>query len=241
MTLMNSIRMALRRVGIESYRATPMTMFELRLPRLLAEHHIKTVFDVGANDGGFATQLIRGGFKGEIVSFEPLPDAWQKLSEKARAYPTWNVAPPVALSDKEGEASFNQAGNSTSSSLMAMTDAHTDAAPHSATERTLTIRTTTLDRYVAALASPGKCYLKIDVQGAERLVLDGATDALQGLIVGVQLEMSLVELYEGQPLAMELHAYLTSRGFQLWDIVPGFRSTKTLQLLQYDGIYFKTH
>src|SRR5581483_618078 len=42
------------------------------LRSLLARHRIDLVFDVGANRGQFAQALRRLGYRGEIVSFEPL-------------------------------------------------------------------------------------------------------------------------------------------------------------------------
>lgn len=239
MTLAHSIRKALRGVGIEAYRFTPFTAWELRLPRLLERHGIRTVLDVGANDGGYASSLLQGGYAGGIVSFEPLPDAWEVLSQKAAGVPNWRLAPPLALSDENGEAEFHQADNSVSSSLLAITTAHTDAAPQSRPAGTLRVRTRRLDDVLGELEVASPLFLKLDVQGAEHLVLKGAQNALRTAIAGVQLEMSLTGLYEGQANAPELDALLRSLGFECWDIIPGFRHPGTLRMLQYDGLYFK--
>ncbi|HEU4562159.1 MAG TPA: FkbM family methyltransferase [Longimicrobium sp.] len=240
MTLAHSIRKTLRRAGIDARRANPFTNWELRLPTLLRQHGVKTVLDVGANDGGYASGLLDGGFGGRIVSFEPLPEAWRALSEKARASASWEVAPPVALSDENGETVFHQAGNSVSSSLLVMTEAHSEAAPRSGTVASLRVRTRRLDDVLGELDAPRPLFLKLDVQGAEHLVLKGAGDALRTAVVGVQLEMSLARLYEGQMDAAALDALLRSFGFECWDIIPGFRDPRTLRMLQYDGIYFRS-
>jgi FkbM family methyltransferase len=229
-----------RRFGVEVERATPMTQWRQRLPALLARNGVTTVLDVGANDGGFASELLEAGFRGMIYSFEPLPDAWERLRSRAQGYPgRWTVGPRIALSDRLGEVEFHEAGNSASSSLLVMTDKHVTAAPHTATVRSHRITTQRLDDVLKALSVDGKLWLKIDVQGAEKLVLEGASNALADRVVGLQLEMSLTELYEGQALSGELDAYLRERGFQVWDIIPGFRDPRTLRLMQYDGVYLK--
>jgi hypothetical protein len=120
-----------------------------------------------------------------------------------------------------------------------MTDLHRSAAPSSATVSTIEVRTEKLDDFIQPIGG-APYFLKIDVQGAEKLVLDGAARALRSSIVGVQLEMSVVSLYKDQPHACELDSLLRSFGFECWDVIPIFRNPDTLRLLQYDGIYFKS-
>jgi hypothetical protein len=77
------------------------------------------------------------------------------------------------------------------------------------------------------------------VQGAEALVLAGASNILRDQIVGVQIEISLAALYEGQAADDDLTQVLSAAGFRLWDIIPGFRDRRTFQLLQYDGVFYR--
>jgi hypothetical protein len=51
--------------------------------------------------------------------------------------------------------------------------------------------------------------------------------------------MSVVQLYEGQPLAHEIDNRLRSRGFRCVDMIPGFRDPESFELLQYDGVYVR--
>jgi FkbM family methyltransferase len=235
-----AVERLLNGIGIQAQRTSAWSVWQLRLVDLLAQHQVRTVIDVGANDGSYAADLIRWGYRGRIVSFEPLPEAWRRLHDRARPHAgNWLVAPPVALSDRSGEAGFHEAGNSVSSSLLAMTPHHVAAAPDSAPLRTIKVKTETLD---AALESVDGApyFLKLDVQGAEGKVLAGAADTLDRAVLGVQLEMSLAPLYECQSDAGALDAFLRSRGFECWDLIPVFRHPGTLRLLQYDAIYFKT-
>lgn len=241
MTAMHTVRRAARSFGLEVVRANPMTAWRCRLPALLAREGLDLVLDVGANDGGFAVELLENGYTGKIVSFEPLPDAWERLNAKASGAwsSQWSVAPRMALSDRDGEAEFHEAGNSASSSLLKMTNAHLEAAPHTATVNVHKVTTRRLDDVITTLGVKNGAYLKLDVQGAERIVLDGAKGALSSSIRAIQLEMSLTTLYEGQTLAGDMDAFVRGLGFTLWDMVPGFRDPKTLRLMQYDGIYLR--
>ena len=58
-------------------------------------------------------------------------------------------------------------------------------------------------------------------------------------IKGVQIELSLVPLYENQLLFLGMLDYITNLGFELWDISPGFRDKQSGKLLQFDGIFFR--
>jgi FkbM family methyltransferase len=243
MTILHNARRAARRIGLEVERATPMTVWRLRLPALLAHLGIENVIDVGANDGGFAMELIENGYGGKIVSFEALPSIWSTLNDRARHYGNgqWTVAPCMALGAETGEAEFYEAGNSVSSSLLRMTDQHVTAAPGSAPVTSHRVPVRCLDDVFDELGLMGDVYLKLDVQGAEGLVLSGAERTLTGAVKGIQLEMSLTELYDGQALVSDLDIWLRQRDFALWDIIPGFRDTATLRLMQYDGVYIRWH
>ena len=229
-----------RQFGVEVHKANPFTVPEWRVAQMLNRHGIQTFLDVGANDGAYAIELLENGFLGSILSFEPLPDVWEILRQKAaRAHSRWNVAPCIALSDQNGEAEFTEAGNTVSSSLLSMLDSHINAAPQSRPLGKITVQTVRLDDFLLKEPVASPVFLKIDVQGAEMLVLEGATRALQDVVVGIQVEMSLVPLYEGQALYWEVDSFLRGKGFKCSHIIPGFSDPETLHTFQYDGIYFR--
>lgn len=80
-------------------------------------------------------------------------------------------------------------------------------------------------------------FLKIDVQGYESQILEGAINILPK-IKGIQTELSLVTLYEDQLLFDEMIDYIVRLRFELYDIFPGFRNKQTGRLLQVDAIFF---
>lgn len=235
------IRRAMRRAGVDlvrfDHRAHPLA----RRMRLLARYDINTVFDVGANSGQYAQQLRLLGYRGRIVSFEPLTTAFAELKRNhARAPDRWEIA-QLALGDQSGRAILNIAANSYSSSIAAMLPAHLKSAPESHFVGTEEIGVETLDSIIEARVHPSeRLFLKSDTQGYEARVLAGASKHLER-ILGVQVEMSLVPLYEGELLIVEMIRYLAERGFTLMSLEPGFANPNTGQLLQTDGLFFRQH
>src|SRR6266496_6469145 len=89
------------------YRGTVAPVFERdHLHRFFKHFKVDCVFDVGANAGQYANMLrTEVGYKGDIVSFEPIPELAQRLRAKAATgrWP-WFVE-ELALDEREGQAS----------------------------------------------------------------------------------------------------------------------------------------
>lgn len=241
--IMKDISKILRRIGMACLRQagyeishTDSVISLSREARLLKAIGINTILDVGANAGQFALRMRKAGFQGKIVSFEPLPSAFEELSGRSSTDPKWEVV-NIALGANRTRAILNVAGNSQSSSLLAMLPRHLRSAPGSAYVATTEVAVCPLDEILFKYCSEEEqIYLKIDTQGYEREVLDGAATALS-YIVGLQLEMSLVPLYEGETLFEDMIDFLKNRGFVLVSLEPVFEDRKTGQLLQVDGIF----
>lgn len=77
--------------------------------------------------------------------------------------------------------------------------------------RTHPAQTTRLDDIPETM---GTDYLKIDVQGGELMVLQGAKERLETALV-VHTEVEFAPLYKGQPLFADIDAFLRSHGFVL--------------------------
>lgn len=240
MTVLHQLRLAARKVGLDINRYNPLTSQSARIVSLLQHHAIDLVLDVGANDGGYGKDLRQAGFKGSILSFEPLVEPHERLNSTAATYQNWHVAPRMALGAEDGEIEINVSENSTSSSILPMEKLHSDAAPTSQYMSKQITRVQRLDKFDHELINNCKIkFLKIDTQGYEKNVLDGAAGLLTE-IRGIQIEMSLVPLYQGQALYEELIQRLSSAGFDLWNVVPGFSDPKTGRLLQMDGVFFRS-
>ena len=206
---------------------------------MLNELKIGYVIDVGANEGQFAQSIRQSGFNGGITSFEPLTDAHKKLCANALTDPKWIIYKRVACGANGGQIIINIAGNSASSSFKKMLPAHLNAAPYSLTVGKQKVDVITLDSEIQKWKEVGvPIFLKIDTQGYEEEVLAGA-DLTIKLVVAVQIELSLVELYQKQELFDYFLEYFRKREFMLFDVIPGFSDPKTGQLLQFDAIFVK--
>jgi FkbM family methyltransferase len=239
MTLKHRLKNLAYRYGIEVNRYDPTVSAEARFFKVMETHRIDTVIDVGAHDGEYGHLLRRGGYKGAIVSFEPLQDEHDRLLGAAEGDAQWHVAPRMALGAENREVEINVAGNSYSSSILPMHERHEQAAPDSRYVGVQKVPMRRLDDVVhPAIRNGGQTLLKIDAQGYEMPVLEGAQRLLHS-ITGLQLELSVTQLYEGQVLYLDVLGWLRERGFELWNIMPGFVEQASGRLLQFDGIFFR--
>jgi FkbM family methyltransferase len=190
------------------------------------------VLDVGANEGQWARRIRADGYSGELFSFEPILAAYTKLRRAASVDPNWQVI-RTALSDQTGCATLNISANSYSSSLLPISAIHTSAAPDARYIGTETVETSTLD---ALELRPAPTFLKIDVQGYEPQVLRGGEKLLEH-VIALEIEMSLVPLYERQVLAPELCEFLRRRGFIPVAFQTAFAHPETGEILALDGLF----
>ncbi len=228
-----AVRKALLRANLDIGRDPASA----RLSRTLSARGITTVLDVGANMGQFARIVRAAGFLGTIHSFEPLPDAYAALASASETDPMW-LSHNLAVGQEAGMLELNVAGNSFSSSVLPMSQAHLDAAPASAYVDRIVVKSTTVADLLGELAiDPASTLLKIDTQGYEMPVLAGAGQQLASF-AAVQVEMSFVALYEGQILFDPLKTYLEQRGFELFSLEPGIAAPDG-RLLQADGLFVR--
>ncbi len=205
----------------------------------LKAHGIETVIDIGANRGQTHDNLRMGGFTGPIISVEPLPALQDELQAKAAKDPLWTVLPPLALGDHNGECTMNVSEASDMSSLLPSSDALMTALPRTRTVENVTVPMKTLDALYEELNLTGKkVFVKMDTQGYEMPILHHAPQTLEQA-AGLQLEMSLFELYEGETLFDEIIAFLKEKGFKAHMLIETNFSRKLNRQLQVDGIFFK--
>ena len=232
---MAGYRSILRRLGLE-LRRFPQRDYELTLKTLIDLRGIELVVDVGANTGQFGQSLRSVGHRGDMVSFEPMHVAFAELETNSGDDARWQVR-KLALGGSTGELEINIAANSYSSSLLPMEQAHVDAAPESAIVGTETVKVSTLDREFTG--ETRKTLLKMDTQGYEGEVLDGVGGFLHRIDV-IAVEMSLVELYSGQPLFPEMFERIVNMGFEPWWIEPEFINSVTRRMLAVNGVFVRT-
>ena len=232
-------RQILRKLGLEIRRYVPPTSPTEGLVASMRKFDIDLVLDVGANKGQFASEIRHWGYAGRIVSFEPLSQVHGELQQSSAGDPMWEVCPRCALGDHNGEVEINIAGNSESRSILPMLESHRSAAPESAYQGKEIVPVKTLDTVAGQYLKDARAaFLKIDTQGFEWQVLDGARDSLPH-IKGILVELSLVPLYEGQHLWREVIDRLEAEGFTLWAFKPVFSDQASGRTLQVDGVFYR--
>ncbi len=208
-----------------------------RRQRLLADRGVDLVVDVGAARGGYAEELRAFGYRGRIVSFEPLAAAHADLARAAAGDALWETR-NLALGDAAGRQEIHVASNSDSSSLLPMAAQHRAASPDIAYVGDESIEVARLDDVADDVLRDARSpYLKIDTQGFERAVLAGAERTVPRL-VGLQLELSFVTLYDGGMLADEAIAWAYDHGFALVGLEQGFADPGGA-ILQADGVFLR--
>ena len=195
----------------------------------------KTFIDVGANRGMLSKTVNYFYPESNIYAFEPIKNCYdelQKLEEVINNLKSFNCA----LSNYSGTAEFNESIADYSSSLLKMAKKHKEAFPYTSETSVYNVDVYPLDYFFNKIELRSPTVLKLDVQGTELKVIQGAEKILNSVDY-ILCEMSLVELYEGQPLSTEVINYMSSKGFNLVDILDLNRDPGKNELLQFDGLF----
>jgi len=203
LNLRESVMMRQRALGVYEYWKTRIFTNFIKVGM--------TVVDIGVNKGYFsllAAKLMHDC--GRVLSFEPNPDNcyWIRRSIEANNYKAVKLF-ELALSDKEGEATFYPGKRSGWGSLYFYpVKAEPDQKP-------ITVKTATLDDILSRQDINGVDLIKIDVEGAELLVLKGAEETLKKA-KNVKLLMDIDLKDDGQ--RHELFDFLRQCGFKVFKI-----------------------
>jgi FkbM family methyltransferase len=159
--------------------------------------------DVGANTGSVLADVVRLAPLGRHVAFEPLPELADRLQAR---FPDVQVR-CAALSDRAGEATFHRRLDA---------DSRSGLLPLGGPAEPLTVRLETLDEVLGDDYAPD--FIKIDVEGAELAVLDGALSTLTRHRPVVAFEHGRAALAYGTTHGM-VHDVLCGRsGLRIFDM-----------------------
>lgn len=232
MTLMHALA---RSLGYELIRRKKNPSIGSHLQNVIAFHAIDVVIDVGANDGQFALLLRNEGFKGRIYSFEPVKQTYQKLRQLSQHDENWKIF-NTALGDKVGEEVINVTRSSDLSSLLNPNDYGRATFPSIAVSRRETVHIDTLDHFIARenLADKTRIFLKMDTQGYDLHVFEGARQSL-GCIVCLLSEISLIPIYAEAPHYLEALRTYEKSGFVPSGLYPVSRN-EDLSVIEMDCV-----
>jgi FkbM family methyltransferase len=233
-------RNLIRRFGVEivpTRRRREASLLTLHLSRLFAHLDVNVVLDVGARHGEFGTQLRRNGYRGWIVSFEPVTENREVLTRVARGDSRWRVL-PVALGTSDSTARINVARDTALSSLRSASEyGHRDFGEGIATERIEQVQVRRLDRLwdraLAGIDEP-RVYLELDTQGWDLEVIAGAGERMRD-VLALQTEASVQPVYDGMPTHLETLRAVEAAGFTVSGMFPVTFDPR-LALVEYDCV-----
>lgn len=221
------VNQALSPLGIQIRRIPP--------PSFLTSFGIRTILDIGANEGQFAASIRAVLPDADLHSFEPLPQACARLKLLAARDPHWFVH-HVALGEANGVVEINGNTHSPSSSVLAMTNVHLEAYPFATEGAKIEVPMVRLDDWAPQMSLTRPILVKMDVQGYEDRVVRGGTKLLQNTSV-LLVEASFHELYRGQVLFDELYRMIRELGFSCRGVVDVSADRRTGLPLQADVLF----
>ena len=177
------------------------------------------IIDVGAmwtgGDGDRYANLVRA-LPCDVIGFEPIPAEYQKLIAMSRPHHRYF---PYFIGDGYARV-FHECKGPFASSLLepdlALAQNFEYLGEYLQVIKTHKVQTTRLDDIPETL---GVDLLKVDVQGAEMMVFEGAQERLKSALI-VDVEVEFMPLYKNQPLFGEIDFLLRSRGFTLHQLHP---------------------
>jgi FkbM family methyltransferase len=234
-------------------RSNPVALLSenLSFAALTGNHSRIKIVDIGASlvDGKPPyLPLLRNG-EADVVGFEPNPEALAKLNSLKGSHETYL---PHAVGDGRRQTlhvCLAQGMTSLFEPNRAVLERFHAFAVLAQVKEKRAIDTVRLDDIEE---TTGVELLKIDIQGAELMVFQNATDRLRGTLV-VHTEVEFLQMYVGQPLFAEVEIFLRQQGFAFHRFFPeysrvitpfvidGDLSAGMSQLLWADAIFIKDY
>jgi FkbM family methyltransferase len=212
--------------------------FELNKKLWLRNAGVKTILDIGANTGQFAKLIHELCPEAKLYSFEPLKDCYQELVANFKNVSQFQAF-NVALGDNTGVIEMHRSEYSPSSSLLTMNDLHKKAFPYTKEEIIQKVELVCLDDLTSSLELRKPLLIKLDVQGYEDKVISGGKSVISQADILI-VELSIEQLYDGQPLFNEIYQTLISLGFKYRGNYDQLCSPDDGRVLQVDGIFTKS-
>jgi FkbM family methyltransferase len=179
------------------------------------------VLDGGARDGTASKWDAYGG-QAEIIAFEPDADECGRLNESGSRPGLPRVTYyPVGLWRERAVRSLRVASAPESSSLLPTNHSLVDrfsVADRFRETQQVPIRLTDIDSFLAETRVEYVDFIKLDVEGAELMALEGSREMLRRSVHGVFVEIWFHRDHIGRPLFPDIDAFLRAFGYVLFDM-----------------------
>lgn len=202
---------------------------------------IRTVLDIGACRGVFATEILAPRFTDAVIhSFEPSHDAYPHLREKADASGGRHIAHNFGLGETAETLTLHSAVEALhASSLLLATDDCMTTFPQTARTKDHFVEIKALDDIAPTLlpAIKDDLLVKIDVQGFEDRVIRGGRKTI-ARARAVVVEVQSAHLYEGQPTFRDIFMELDALGLAFTGVLDQFADMDG-RVLYYDAVFVR--
>jgi FkbM family methyltransferase len=197
----------------------------------------RTVLDIGASRGMFTKSAHLLFPDATFYAFEPLTDCFESLQElrsQIHSLHPFNVA----LGKDSASAWIFRSEYEYSSSLLEMEQLHKEAFPYTERTQKIPVRMETLDKLLSGKPLTRPVLMKLDVQGSEMAVFEGARKTLEctDLIV---CEVAFKPLYVDQPLFHDVYSLLVDRGFDFCGQLSELKNPMNGETLQIDALFLR--
>ncbi|MFY2822408.1 FkbM family methyltransferase [Ruegeria sp. MALMAid1280] len=204
----------------------------------LKKYGVTVFLDVGANVGQTGISLRKEGYEGRIISFEPIRHCYDQMEAAAASDPLWDTR-HSAVGAEDGTASIGVSENFVSSSILDATEDLIAIYEPIRYTRQEEVPLTRLDSCLPELVpeeDDAVIHLKIDTQGFERFVIDGALDALHRINT-IRMEVAVSVVYSGEMIVPEAIQRMTELGYVLIDAWPAWRHPETDEVMHFDLLF----
>jgi len=187
---------------------------KLNIQELCRQYAIapRGVIHVGAHEGTEITAYQQMGAQ-KVLFVEANPAVFERLQANLTGMPDVRSV-NCAIGDRNGSVDLHVTSFDQSSSILQL-KRHQEIYPHITETHQITVQSKTLDTLLQEqeLNPSDFNILNIDIQGAELLALQGATNWLKSVEL-INTEVNYEELYEGCALIDQLDEFLEGHGFQ---------------------------
>jgi FkbM family methyltransferase len=232
------IKRILQLIGLEIKLIKNGGGIQGHLKAVLEKYRIDLVIDVGANRGQFSQMLRDTGYKGDILSFEPVSSSFEILNRISKKDSKWKSI-KLGLGDKTEQNNINVFDSTHFSSLLNPSNFGKEVFRQIESSRQEIIQIDTLDNILLqeGLLGNRRIFLKMDTQGYDLNVFKGAKKSLNN-IVGLLSEISFIPIYNNMPPYRQALEEFERNDFAVSGLFPVVRNTD-LSIIEMDCVMVK--
>jgi FkbM family methyltransferase len=180
---------------------------------------VETILDIGANIGQFAYPLAKKYPKLQLISVEADPNSFKKLLQNSKKFPSWESRNCAVTVGTTGEiiTLHVASNNGASSSLLDSTDLLKKIYPNVVFKSRIEVIGKNFRELISEIGD-SRIYLKMDIQGYERTLIESIALSDFPKLVAISLEVSNLQLYKDEWDVSSAIRHLEESNFKIYSI-----------------------